>query len=336
MPQLITFAVMIKAYRRRRLTFITLTFWLLLSFIIAAWVWWFISLQNQSNQMRVYKLMQVNKDDVAYEQKLNLINNEHKRKTAQYISEGITFVFVTLIGAVFVYRAVRRQFLLSRQQQNFMMAVTHELKTPIAVVNLNLETLQRRKLDEGRQQRLIQTTLQETDRLNDLTTNILVTAQLESGNYTPNKEAINLSALTNKCTADFINRYSNRNMDASVEENIFISGEQLLLQLLINNLIDNALKYSSKEKKVDVTLYKKDHTIVLQVKDEGIGISDDEKKKVFQKFYRSGNEAIRKTKGTGLGLYLCKRIVESQKAKIKIQNNEPAGSIFIVEFSDKT
>ena len=76
--------------------------------------------------MRLYKTMQLNKDDVAYEQKLNSINDEHKRKTAQYISEGITFVFVTLVGAVFVYRAVRKQFLLGRQQQNFMMAVTHE------------------------------------------------------------------------------------------------------------------------------------------------------------------------------------------------------------------
>ena len=119
---------------------------------MAAWVWWFISLQNQNNQMRMYKSMQLNKDDVSYIQKLNSINEEHKRKTAQYISEGITFVLVTLVGAVFVYRSVRKQFLLDKQQQNFMMAVTHELKTPIAVVNLNLETLQKRKLDEEKQQ----------------------------------------------------------------------------------------------------------------------------------------------------------------------------------------
>src|SRR6185312_8569179 len=109
-------------YRRRRLTFITLTYWFLLLFIIAAWVWWFISLQNQNNQMLKYESVQLNKDDVAYVQKSNTINEEHKRKTAQFISEGITFVLVTLIGAVFVYRAVRKQFLLSKQQHNFMMA----------------------------------------------------------------------------------------------------------------------------------------------------------------------------------------------------------------------
>jgi two-component system, OmpR family, sensor histidine kinase CiaH len=324
---------MIKAYRRRRLTFITLTYWFLLLFIMAAWVWWFISLQNQNNQMRMYELLQLNKDDVAYDQKLGLINDEHKRKTAQYISEGITFVLVTLVGAVFVYRSVRKQFLLGKQQQNFMMAVTHELKTPIAIVNLNLETLQKRRLDEEKQQRIISSTLQEADRLNDLTSNILITSQLESGNYTPDKERINFSELADKCASDFSNRFLSRTIKKDIEENIFINGEGLLLQLLINNLLDNALKYSSKENPVCLELNRKQNNIFLKIIDEGSGINEAEKKKVFEKFYRSGDEAIRKTKGTGLGLYLCKRIAESHKAKIKAVNNQPAGSIFIVEFN---
>jgi signal transduction histidine kinase len=324
---------MISAYKKRRLAFITIVYWFMLLFIIAAWIWWLISLQNQSNQMRIYKTIQLNKDDVAYIQKLNLINEEHQRKTAQYISEGITFVLVTLVGALFVYRSVRKQFLLNKQQQNFMMAVTHELKTPIAVVNLNLETLQKRKLDEEKQQHIIQSTLQEADRLNDLTTNILVTSQLES-NYVPDKEDINFSELCEKAAADFISRHPNRIIKKNIEGNIFINGEKLLLQLLVNNLLDNAWKYSGKDKTIAIELKRQTNKkIYLNIIDEGCGIPDEEKKKVFDKFYRSGNEAIRKTKGTGLGLYLCKRIAESHKAKIKITNNEPSGSIFTVEFN---
>lgn len=323
---------MISAYKKRKLTFITIVYWFMLLFIMAAWIWWFISLQNQSDQMRIYKTLQLNKDDVAYIQKLDSIDEEHRRKTAQYISEGITFVLITLIGALFVYRSVRKQFLLNKQQENFMMAITHELKTPIAVVNLNLETLQKRKLDEERQQHIIQSTLQEADRLNDLTTNILVTSQLES-HYIPDKEEINLSGLCEKGISDFINHHSQRTIIKSIEENIFINGEKLLLQLLVNNLLDNASKYSLKEKKITIELNRQPNKIYLSIIDEGSGIADDEKKKVFDKFYRSGNEAIRKTKGTGLGLYLCKRIAESHKAKIKITNNEPSGSIFTVEFN---
>jgi K+-sensing histidine kinase KdpD len=242
-------------------------------------------------------------------------------------------VLVTLVGALFVYRSVRKQFLLNKQQQNFMMAVTHELKTPIAFVNLNLETLQKRKLDEEKQQHIIQSTLQEADRLNDLTTNILVTSQLES-NYVPDKENINFSELCEEAAADFTGRHQNRIIKKDIEENIFINGEKLLLQLLVNNLLDNAWKYSGKDKTIAIELKRQTNKkIYLNIIDEGCGIPDEEKKKVFDKFYRSGNEAIRKTKGTGLGLYLCKRIAESHKAKIKITNNEPSGSIFTVEFN---
>ncbi len=323
---------MISAYKKRRLTFITFVYWFLLLFIIAAWVWWFISLHTQNDQMRVFELLQLNKDDVAYDQKLFLINDEHRRKTAQWISEGITFVIVTLIGAVFVYRAVRKQFLLGKQQQNFMMAITHELKTPIAVINLSLETLQKRKLDEEKQQHLIKTSLQETERLNDLVSNILITSQLESGNYTTDKENINFSELADKCAADFVHRFPTKILKKNIEENIFITGEALLLQLLINNLLDNAQKYSPKNTPVGIELSRTTNKIILKVVDDGGGVSDEEKKKIFDKFYRSGNEAIRKTKGTGLGLYLCRRIAESHKGKIKVTDNKPAGSIFIVEF----
>ncbi len=323
---------MISAYKKRRLTYVTIVYWFMLVFIMAAWVWWFISLQTQNDQMRMYKTVQLNKDDVAYDQKMNLIEDEHRRKTAQYISEGITFVLVTLVGALFVYRSVRKQILFGSQQQNFMMAITHELKTPIAVITLSAETLQKRKLDEEKQQRLINTTLQEAERLNELTSNILITSQLES-NYIPDKEEINFSELADACANVFSNRFSNRIIRKEIEEELFIYGERLLLQLLINNLLGNALKYSPKEKPVDITLHKEQNKIVLKIKDEGKGISDNEKKKVFDKFYRSGDEIVRTTKGTGLGLYLCKRIAESHKAKIKVADNQPSGSIFTVEFN---
>ena len=87
----------------------------------------------------LYRLAQIDKSDPAYNQKLAQIEDERKRKTAQYIGEGSTFLLLILLVAVFVYRATKRQILLSHQQQNFMMAVTHELKTPIAVVQLNLK-----------------------------------------------------------------------------------------------------------------------------------------------------------------------------------------------------
>ena len=321
---------MVSFFRKRKLAFITIVYWFLLVFIVVAWVWWFISLEKQNSQMFEYRSAQLNKDDPAYSQKLFQINDQRERKTAQFISEGITFLLVTLFSAVFVYRATKRQIMLSLQQQNFMMSVTHELKTPIAVTQLNLETLQKRKLDETQQNKLITVALQETNRLNILTNNILIAAQLESGNYAMNRQQINFSELVKDCAKNFAVRFPKRSIVADIADKIFTEGEAMLLEMLLNNLLENADKYSAKEKTINILLNRAHGKISFRIIDEGEGIPDTEKKKVFEKFYRSGNEATRTTKGTGLGLYLCKRIVQDHKGNITLKDNIPHGCIFTV------
>jgi K+-sensing histidine kinase KdpD len=235
-----------------------------------------------------------------------------------------------LVGAGFIYRSVRRQIYIQQQQQNFMMAVTHELKTPIAITRLNLETLQKRKLEEDKQQKLISNTIQEANRLNILCNNILLAAQLDAGAYTSNKEEINFSDLVEGCIDDFKTRFPQKEVKESITEGLYIQGETLLLQMLLNNLLENALKYSPKESPIAITLYAEKDQLLLSVADQGVGIPDDEKKKVFDKFYRVGNENTRTTKGTGLGLYLCSRIVKSHNGYISVTDNQPQGSNFVV------
>jgi two-component system sensor histidine kinase CiaH len=318
--------------RKHKLAFITLMYWFLLIYILVALVWWFIALEDQNRQMFAYKLGQLNRNDTAFQRNLVQIRDEQKRKNTQYIGEGTTFLLLILVGAVFVYRATKKQILLSQQEQNFMMAVTHELKTPIAVTKLNLETLQKHKqdLDEVKQQKLITNSLQETERLNALTNNILVAAQLESGNYSVSKQRVNFSDIVKNSVKNFRSRFPHRVIESNIAENIFVTGETILLQMLINNLIDNAFKYSSDNSIVKISLVKENGKANLKVADEGEGISDNEKKKIFEKFYRVGNETIRNTKGTGLGLYLCKRIVNDHKGSIRVCDNSPKGSIFQV------
>lgn len=311
---------------------VTIVYWFLLLYIIAALVWWFIALQRQIHQMAVYKIMELKADDPAYLQKIDAVTAEEQLKNTQFIGEGSIFLLVILIGAVFVYRVVRRQLKMTSQQQNFMMAITHELKTPIAVAKLNLETLQKHKLDESKQQKLIHATLQEANRLNTLTNNILVSSQLEAGGYKLLKEELDFSLLTANCVQAYQARFPERKLQHQIDEDIDIDGDALLLQILVNNLLDNAVKYSPKESVIIITLQKNDKGVFLQIKDEGAGIADDEKKKVFERFYRIGSEQVRKTTGTGLGLYLCKKIAVDHKADISVTNNQPAGSIFTVHF----
>jgi two-component system sensor histidine kinase CiaH len=320
--------------RIRRTTFI---YWMLLFYIIAALAWWFISLEQQNKRIAglQYKSINVEKDSLSVAQlgdKIFAIDKETKRNTGKYIAEGITFLILILVGAAFVYRSVRRQFKLQQQQQNFMMAVTHELKTPISVTRLNLETLQKYNLDPEKQKKIIRTTLDETARLNFLTNNILIASQLEGGGNKSTNEELDLSTLLKDCMQDFRNRFPDRNFKEDIEADADLKGDALLLQMLINNLLENAIKYSPKETPITAVLKKYRSGIELHIKDEGAGIADEEKKKVFSKFYRIGNEATRKTQGTGLGLYLCKKIAQSHNGDISVTNNEPNGSNFVVIF----
>jgi len=322
--------------KTKKLRYIFIIYWFLLAYILAALVWWFIALNNQNKQMAQYKLQELKPGDSNYTILANTIRESEKRKTAQYIGEGSIFFLLIMAGAVFVFRTVRRELRLSQEQQNFMMALTHELKTPIAVAKLNLETLQKRKLEETQQQRLIQTTLQETNRLNALCNNMLLSSQIEAGGYAVTNEETNLSELIKGCAEDFITRYPERCFKMDVRENLFVNSDRLLLQMVANNLIDNAVKYSPKESAISVLLFEENKNNVLQVKDEGKGIAGDEKTKVFKKFYRMGNTATRGAKGTGLGLYLTKKIVLQHKGNISVTDNKPTGAIFTVKLQSTT
>jgi two-component system sensor histidine kinase CiaH len=307
-------------------------YWFLLVYIIAALVLWYYTLEKQNTRMTQLRLAELKKDDPAFEKTYGEIMSQKKRNTTQYVSEGITFLAVTIIAALFVYQAVRRQVRLQHQQENFMMAVTHELKTPMAIAKLNLETLHKHHLEEEKKQKLLRMTLQEINRLDTLANNILVSSQLEAGRYRSPREELNFSDLVASAVEDFKNRYPNRQWVAMIEQEADITGDALLLQILVNNLLENAVKYSPREGKIECRLQLVNHTIRLQVIDEGQGIPDNEKKKVFDKFYRIGNEATRTTKGTGLGLYLCKKIVEEHRGNIQVADNSPSGCNFTVSF----
>src|ERR1700712_4323359 len=131
---------------KRKLQLATFVYWILLLYIVSALAWWAVSLFKQSEviyELRKNDLVSVIKDQssVQFKDELQKIEEQRKKSFYKYAGEGTTFLLLIIVGAAFVYRSVRRQFRLQQQQQNFVMAVTHELKTPIAISRLNLETL---------------------------------------------------------------------------------------------------------------------------------------------------------------------------------------------------
>jgi signal transduction histidine kinase len=310
-------------------------YWLLLAYVLAALVWWFITLENQNE--KIYK----NEQNLLYNSQTQTIPTASKnkllqnkqRRTTKHVAEGLVFLVVIAIGAVYIYRIVQKRLTLGQQQQNFVMAVTHELKTPIAIAKLNTETLQRRQLDDATQKKLLSNSLAELNRLNELVSNILVVSQLETNEYQQTKELVAMDDITTQTIQELQQQLPHANIKVEKQHTGNILGDPLLIKLVISNLITNAYKYAPPQSTINVTLSQVQQQVLLSVSDQGIGIPPEEKPKIFEKFYRVNNENVRKTKGTGLGLYLCKKIVKDCGGSIILTDNKPTGSIFTVKLN---
>jgi signal transduction histidine kinase len=222
-----------------------------------------------------------------------------------------------------------------RQQKNFLLSVTHELKSPIAAVKLYLQTLEKRDLERPKQIELLQKAIIESNRLDQLVENILVAAQIDNHVLLIQKEKSNLSEFIRNFINEFSDKYSIA-LESEIENDIFLSFDSIAFRSILVNLLENAVKYSHSAPEISVKLWTKSNSIFVSVADQGIGIQDEEKLRVFEKFFRSGNEETRQSKGTGLGLYIVKYLVEHHQGSISIRSNTPKGSIFELQFITNT
>ena len=303
-------------------------YWIFLTYMIAAFIWWYVSLEKQNDQITQIKLEQLSVTPGTNKAKFEQLLNYQERKRKQFLGEGITFLFLFLLGAIYVYRSLIKQLRFSNQQQNFMMAVTHELKTPIAVTQLNIETLLKRELSQDQQKTLLNNSLKETQRLDTLCNNILLASQLDFKDYQQNKQQIDFSEMVNGLVKSFEERFPNRKIVTHIQEGVMFFSEPLLMQMLLQNLLDNANKYAPIDTPIEISLNANQRELLLEVKDQGIGIPLAERERVFDKFYRVGNEFTRSAKGTGLGLYLCKKIAQFHQSQLLVSENQPQGTIF--------
>lgn len=311
---------------------LSILYWTLLFYMVLALAYWWFALEKQNREIASIRLQERTMSSSASPIDEKAIKAYANRKTVQYTAEGLTFLAFILLGAVFVFRATRRQFRLSEQQQNLMMAITHELKTPIAITRLNLETLQKRELDTSTRNKLLNNSLLETGRLNNLCNNILLAAQFDSGSYRANKLPVNLFSLIDQLANDARTRYPAYQIVTAGDPAAVVLAEEWLLTILISNLLENALAHSPKQEPIRLEVHTDSRGVELVVEDKGPGIAAAEQKMIFKKFYRTGNELTRQKKGTGLGLYLCRKIADINQADISLESEIGKGSRFKVLF----
>jgi signal transduction histidine kinase len=255
-------------------------------------------------------------------------------KIGMIMGEGAIFVVVFAFGAYSLHKSMNRERKLQEQKKNFLLSVTHELKSPLASIKILLQTIQKRQLTKEQALDFIDKSLRDVERLDDMVENMLLASKIDNSSYTFPMAKFNLSVLVDSIVNRLqVNKCDNQQIvDAEIEPKIEITGDKFALTSVVTNLIENAIKYSGPCEAVVVKLFSKEGKVHLQVADHGIGIADAEKNRIFERFYRVGSEETRNTKGTGLGLFIVKEVLDKHEATIKVKDNRPVGSVFEVVF----
>lgn len=298
-----------KAGKRVRVLFYLLTFYILLQFI-----WW------------AYLLIQLN---LELHSQTNPALAE--LKIWMVVGEGAVFLIILLAGILLTQRTIGKEIGLVRQQRNFLLSITHELKTPLAAIQLCLETLSKHdNLDLSRRQILQKNATENTDRLRILIDNVLLATRIDSGEEPIDRSPTDLSEITHKVATRMAHTLDAQNrIQLNIRPQVKGLVDQLSFESILVNLIENAYKYGD-DKPFLISLEEEDSFALLKIADSGIGIAPEVKSHIFDKFYRIENEETRTKKGIGLGLYIVKELVELNRGVIRVEENIPSGSVFTV------
>ncbi len=312
---------------------------IVIAYMLIAFAWWSVLLYTKNKDAFIakaeyMKIVMIAESTIKSDQEFlqtqayQDLAKQYQRQEWMILGEAFVFVISLVIGVWLINRGYNKEIVVANQQKNFLLSITHELKSPLSSIRLILETFQKRSLKPEQVAKFTNSALQETDRLTTLVNDLLLAAKIET-TYQPSKEPIPLTETVEDIISKLKIKFNTAVFKVdSLPDNIFIEGDRLGITSALINLIENALKYSPKPANIEILLRSNQQNIIIEVADQGLGISDREKKKVFEKFYRVGSEDTRKTKGTGLGLFIVNEIVKAHQGKIIILDNEPKGTRF--------
>ena len=311
--------------RRTYLLFGALTIYILLQF-----AWWAVLLIRKERELA----------RLAMEVNVLGGNPDHPMDTSRalrmIVGEGLVFLLFLLVVLYLTFRAIRRDLALARTQRNFLMAVTHELRTPIAAIKLQLQTLARTGLAPDQRETLRTQALTEADRLNMLADKVLLATSAEEGVLALDLKEVDVMEIMRTVI-------ERAGVQIAPKHTLVLKGpdgftaltDAQAVRSIADNLIENAAKYAPEGTRIGIDVEKGREGWRMVVSDEGPGVPVAEQDRIFEKFYRGGNEETRKAKGTGLGLYIVQRLTERLGGAVHVRQGVPGGAIFAASFPDR-
>lgn len=313
----------------------------IIGYMLLALAWWSYLLYVKNNDaynakaelLKITKFAEgsiKNNDDFQLDADYLSLQKEYKKQENMIMGEAVVLALTLIIGIWFINRGYQKQTEIAKQSRNFLLSITHELKSPLASIKLILQTFGKRQLKQEQIEKFSKNALNETERLESLVNNLLLAARMETTKVEIHKENVELFPLLDGIRENIIGKNPEVNIELDVKDDAVIFADNKAMISIFINLIENAIKYSDKPSHIIISHSYETKQDEIYIKDNGWGIPDEEKKRIFNKFYRSGNEDTRKTKGTGLGLYIVQQIIQAHKGEISISDNSPRGSIFSI------
>lgn len=291
--------------------------YILFAYLLFQFVWWEILLVklHHQNFEKEKQLNALRITDYNEFQKLEKkISEEQRKKIIMIVGEGTVFLILIVYGFYKLLKSYEKEIAISQRQTNFLLSLPHEIKTPLSVIQLNLQTLlHHSQLSENKRTQITQSALDELKRLQQLIEHLLLSNKISKDKYHLHLQEINLSAFIKDIIEKFL---SQKHIEYDIEENLIVRADEYLLNILLQNLLSNAVKFS--EKYIYIHLYKKNDSVILEFVNDGVLIDDKEKEHLFELFYRRKSDEEKGIKGTGLGLYIVKQIVEWHHFKISV------------------
>jgi signal transduction histidine kinase len=240
---------------------------------------------------------------------------------------------ILLILATIITNSFEKLVEANRMKSEFISIVSHQLRAPLSNLAWVIELLMSGRLGKIEEQQFeyFKILKENSDRMKDLVKDLLIVSRIESARFSLKKEEFSLEELTKEIIKEFepFAKASNCEIEFSFEENLpKIYGDRYQIRQVIENLLDNAIRYTKGKGKVKIKIKKEKNFVHFEIEDNGVGIPKEDQKFIFQKFFRASNVLKYKTQGTGLGLYISKAIIERSGGKIGFKSKEGVGSTF--------
>ena len=285
--------------------------------LMAIWINWYLE-----NNLSIRELAQKLRPDLFTAEVEWLI-----------LFEGCFLMLLILAGFYVIFVYWNKQNRLNQMQSNFVASVSHELKSPLASIQLYLETLKYQEVSKEESRDFVETMLSDTSRLSGLIENILQSSKADPKSMELQFQKVDLGKFLSEVAQDHKRQFEEKKckVDLQLEASPLLTLDRKALQMVFNNLIGNALRYSPVGSALKIHLHRKGRFWDIDFADQGIGFDKKDMKKVFKKFYRVQNKDTQNIEGAGLGLFISHEIVRNHKGKLRVSSlGRGKGSVFTV------